>query len=449
MIRKMLRRIIAALIAVACCYPWNAAAGPLEDFREAQKLYAFAAASQAAYSDYWGQIALNALKDNGWHVEKHRQVGDKADAQILLVHKHFPEVGNTLYMLASTGTETKKDVLTDLMVSKVYFAGHTAAEILENAKLKEVPPDKPMVHSGFYNYVKTAFTIEDPQGTTGPNSLLFNTVASNPEQKIYLVGHSLGGAAATLSAAALINLGAKPDQLEVVTFGAPAVGNEGFRDEFESKLNLTRYVIHGDKVTGILQGLGSYVQFGKAETVYAPKSYHYDSHAMTLYLDYAIKNYYQKRKAATEAGTMTVPSQVLPPGSQTPDVYISPVTLHLPETFQEESYYIKEALYDEYREMFSSYRLADSTASGDPLRDAAAAGCQWLVVPEVRAKRIKDETNGYRFTFQQTVYRVKDRQLASLETYTSGSQKFTPIAAALHMFLEMSSAKTPWLKENP
>lgn len=445
----MLKRFIAALIAALCICPFRTTdAGPLEDFREAQKLYAFAAASQAAYSDYWGQITLNYLADNGWHVEKHRQVGDKADARLLLIHKYIPEVGKNLYMLAATGTENKKDVLTDLMVSKVYFAGHTAAEILENAKLKEVPPEKPMVHSGFYNYVKTAFTIEDPEMTAGTKSLLFNTVAANPEQKIYLVGHSLGGAAATLSAAALINLGANPNQLEVVTFGAPAVGNEGFRDEFESKLNLTRYVIYGDKVTGVLQGLGSYVQFGKAETIHAPKGYHYDSHAMTLYLDYAIKNYYHKRQAAAAAGVVTVPTQVLSPGSQSPAVYISPVVLYLPEALQEESYYLREALYDEYREIFSSYRFGDSTTFGDPLRDAAAAGCQWLVVPEVRAKRIKNETNGYRFTFQQTVYRVQDRQLVSLETYTSGSQKFTPIAAGLHTFLEMRSAKAPWLKEN-
>lgn len=445
----MLKKICSAVIGFFCLFQWNFAhAGPREDYDEARKLYQFAAACRAAYSDYLGQLAQDALTDNGWQVQKYKQIGNKADARLLLINRADPDTGKTVYILASTGTETVKDVLTDLMVDKLYFAGNTPEEMEANAALKEIPPNQPMVHKGFYNYVKTAFSIEDPDKTSGHNSLLFSSVAANRDSTIYLVGHSLGGAAATLSAAALLNLGVQPEQLQVITFGAPAVGNEAFRAQYADKINLTRYVMRGDKVTGILQGLGSYVQFGQEVTLRSPDDYHYDSHDMVLYLDHAIKNYYDKRQLAVDAGVLSVPSQVLPASSSSsPFVYVSPLTANFPPAWDKELPYIKAALQDEYRQLFSAYILADGTGTTNALQEAAAAGCQWLVVPEFQARRLKNDPNSYQLTFQQTVYRVKDSQLVSLQTFSCGTQKLTPVEAAIHLAMEMSAEKSPWLKQ--
>mgnify|MGYP003585347281 CR=1 FL=1 len=441
----MLKKISAVVIGFFCLFLWNSArAGPLEDYNEARKLYQFAAACRAAYSDYLGQLAQDALTDNGWQVQKYKQIGSKADARMLLINRADPDTGKTVYILASTGTETVKDMLTDLMIDKLYFAGHTPEEMEANAALKEIPPNQPMVHKGFYNYVKTAFTIEDPNSTGGHSGLLFSSVAANRDSTIYLIGHSLGGAAATLTAAALINFGVQPEQLQVITFGAPAVGNEAFRDQYTDKINLTRYVMRGDKVTGVLQGLGSYVQFGQEVTLRAPDDYHYNSHDMVLYLDHAIKNYYDKRQLAVDAGVLSVPSQALPGASGNPLIYVSPLIANLPPTWDKELPYMKAALQDEYRQLFPAYILADGSGTTNALREAAAAGSQWLVVPEFQARRLKNDPNSYQLTFQQTVYRVKDSQLVSLQTFSCGTQKLTPVEAAIHLAMEMSSEKSPW-----
>ena len=57
--------------------------------------------------------------------------------------------------------------------------------------------------------------------------LLTTLLQENPESKVDLAGHSLGGAAVTLLAARLTDLGVKSEQIEVITFGAPTAGSDG------------------------------------------------------------------------------------------------------------------------------------------------------------------------------------------------------------------------------
>ena len=129
-----------------------------------------------------------------------------------------------------------------------------------------------------------------------------------------------------------------------------------------------------------MQGLSSYVQFGQEVTLRSPDDYHYNSHDMVLYLDHVIKNYYDKRQLAVDAGVLSVPSQILPSSSGTPLVYISPLAATLPPAWDKELLYIKAALQDEYRQLFPAYILADGTGVTNALQEAVAAGCQWLVV---------------------------------------------------------------------
>lgn len=437
------RLILAMAVAITLVRP-AAHAGPLEDYERARQLYIFAAACRAAYSDHLGQIAADALADNGWTIEKYARSSDKADARFLLAKK--TEGGQTVYLLAATGTETLKDVLTDLRFDKVYFAGRTPDELAANIDRKDVPKDAPRVHRGFFQYVQAALAIKERGQDGAP--LLFTTVANNPDRKIYLIGHSLGGAAATISAAALVSMGADPDQLEIVTFGAPAVGNAAFRHQFEPRLNLTRVVMRGDPVTGVLESLvGGYEQFGRELLWPTPDNLPQEPHDMAVYLDAAMKNYYDKRRQALTAGVITASYRVLPAGGE-PFVYVSPVVNNLPGPVSGEFYYMREALLGEYRDLFPAYIFADGEPAdlADSLRTAAAAGCQWLVVPEFGGYRVKDETNQYYITFQQTVYRVKDGTLAGLETYGSGTRHLTPLEAAVHAVLGMSVQKTPWLR---
>ena len=93
------------------------------------------------------------------------------------------------------------------------------------------------VHKGF----KNAFDSIKHKLISGINKLTNN----EKPKTFYIVGHSRGGAIATL-AAAYIAREISPEEIQVVTFGSPRVGNETFKKEYEklikeSKIKHTRY----------------------------------------------------------------------------------------------------------------------------------------------------------------------------------------------------------------
>ena len=113
----------------------------------------------------------------------------------------------------------------------------------------------------------------------------------DPSRKLYITGHSLGGAAATLAAARLSDLGVAPGQLEVITFGAPAVGNDSFARHYEHNFQLTRVTMAGDPVNKVLQSLtGGFVQFGQRVEWRSKLSERFP-HGMAVYLDEAYRHY--------------------------------------------------------------------------------------------------------------------------------------------------------------
>ncbi len=119
------------------------------------------------------------------------------------------------------------------------------------------------------NFVRT----EGPLGNVheGFNSA-FNSVAIsltkglvelyNNRQQIWITGHSLGGALATLATAALTEIG-----LEIAgsyTFGSPRVGDETFATTFKNKMgNRVFRVVNGnDVVPRVPPSLGGYKHVG-------------------------------------------------------------------------------------------------------------------------------------------------------------------------------------------
>ena len=116
----------------------------------------------------------------------------------------------------------------------------------------------PTVHQGFLNvwsalrhFVLTEVqeihrTLSERQG---PNGQI---------PQVYLTGHSLGGAIATLCAYAM----KKTLRIEpiVYTFGAPIVGNKGFKDEYNREIRRTfRVVNESDMVVSLTQFGGHHV----------------------------------------------------------------------------------------------------------------------------------------------------------------------------------------------
>lgn len=398
-----------------------------EDYEEAYKLALAAEACLAAYSDATAKLAYEYLEAEGWHIQPYRQTTNKADARFFLAKKSFPD-RQPMYLLAVAGTETLKDFKVDLRMDKVYFAGKTPEEFEANSRLK-MPDTAPKVHHGFHQYVQAAMTAKTVDG--GEEKYLSEVLLDGNDRKVYLVGHSLGGAAVTLGAARLISMGVRPERIEVITFGAPPVGNEAFNRQFEPVLNMTRVVIDGDIVTGIMQKMaGGYHQFGRE--VHWKSSNHDDKepHQVVEYLDLALKNLYDKRQEAEKEGTISVPLESVADGK--PVAFVAPVNNSLPETLDSEFRYMQQVLWDEYRRVLPGYILAHA-ATGTALRERAAArGCKWLIVPEIEGYRLKNEPKEFYINLHQTVYDVNTGTIVSVASFSTRTANLTPLEAFGH-----------------
>ncbi|MBP2649363.1 MAG: lipase class 3 [Firmicutes bacterium] len=409
-------------------------AGPEEDYAEAYKIYLAAGASVAAYSGRLGELATHYLEQDGWQIDHYVQPKGHSGARFLIARKE----GTPFYLMAIVGTENNNDIKTDIKVDKIYFAGNSTAAFIANANKPNIPDTEPKVHKGFNEFIQA-----------GPSAVLQNSqhvllslpvlLTTDKNCKLFLTGHSLGGAAATLAGARLIDTGINPSQIEVITFGAPAIGNAAFAEKFKSTLHLTRLVNSGDIITGALQTLvGGYQQFGK-EIVWTTPDSVSDPHKLIGYVDSAIKNYYTKRRLAIEAG-VELPPPVTGKQIQSDLVYIVPLQNNLPVDLRSDFWYMNEALQDEYRQTLSNYILAASpTDSGTWRQAATAANCQWAIVSTVEASRVKQESNTYYITLTLTVYNVTTGTVDATATFSTETANLTPLEAFIHNFREIKA----------
>lgn len=432
----MKRLVIVVYCIISLIQTGIAFADTREDYEQAYKLYVAAGTCLAAYSDRYGQMANTYLERDGWKIEKFTHAGDTADARFLLAENQF-EDGSTMYVLAFVGTENDKDMKANLKVEKVYFAGNSYEEFAAYAAKPGMPPMVPKVHRGFHEFVQAGLKAgtQDPDGKS---RYLADVLVANSDIQVLLVGHSRGGAAAALAGARLISMGVKPEQIEIISFGAPAVGNDAFAASFSPLLNLTRVVISGDPVTGVLQKLvGGYKQFGR-EVLWEMPSTAHKAHDMATYVDLAIKNYYDKREQAVQEKLITLPGVAAVSEVQAGKVYVAPIKNNLPQPLQQEFRYMKQALFGEYRDVIASYVIAEDTEADQLLKRAADAGCQWLLVPEVSGYRYKEERNVYYITLAQTVYNVETGALVQTAAFSTGTYNLTPLTAFLHVTKSMT-----------
>lgn len=404
-------------------------AGPKEDYEEAYKLYIAAGASVAVYDDRIGALATRYLQHDGWQISHYVQEKDQAGARYLLASK-TDSSGKDIYIMAFAGTENAEDVKLNLAAGKIYFAGAAPETLAANAEKKSVPATEPKIHKGFAKYLQAGLLAKLRDHTGDPLSLT-EILEGNKNFHLILTGHSLGGAAATLAGASLINMGISPEQLEVISFGAPAVGNAAFAAAFDPVLKLTRVVIYGDPVTGILQTLvGGYRQFGHELRWRIPKTVKHP-HQIIGYVDVAMKNYYDKRRQAITAGIeLPQPSRMAPVGNER--IYIAPLQSDLPDSLAKEYWYMNEALWDEYQQTFSDYLFVRGTDPQDWLHHAAASGCRWLIVPTVNGSTLKYEQNRYHITFSQTLYDLTTGAAVETAVFSTATFKLTPLQAFLH-----------------
>ena len=95
------------------------------------------------------------------------------------------------------------------------------------------------VHRGFRTY--TDYVWESVR----------NTIAQAQNKTLWLTGHSLGAAMATLMARRCVLQGDIPTPAALFTYGSPRVGNRAYINEFNTKLVHHRWVNDGDIVTKV------------------------------------------------------------------------------------------------------------------------------------------------------------------------------------------------------
>ncbi len=418
-------------VIMALSIPVPGRAGVREDYEQAYKIYIAAGACVAAYSDRYGQLANKYLERDGWRIERIAEAGDIVDARFMLAEKRLSP-GRTMYILAFVGTETGKDMKANFKVEKVHFAGSTLEEFAAAAAEQGVSSSEPKVHRGFHEFVQAGLAAVT-KGADGDAGGIVEMLLKHRDRKIYIVGHSRGGAAAIIAGARLISMGVKPEQVEIITFGAPAVGNAAFAVRYEPVLNLTRVVVSGDQVTGVLQTFVSdYKQFGR-EVLWDMATGAENPHDMTGYADTAIKQYYDRREQARKAGFVQLMTSRTGTGAGNGAVYVAPLKNSLPEYLTRDFWYIQQALYDEYRQILPEFVFAQESASGNLLRKAAAAGCRWVVVPEVSGYRLKEERNAYCIALLQVVYDVASGEIVKAAGFSTGTFTLTPLEAFIHI----------------
>ena len=373
-----------------------------------------ALSSMAAYEDDNGILVRGMLNSYGWNIESIKDESTKANVKALIVSKKL-EDGDLIKILSICGTNDVKDAEVDFRLKQV-TAGFDNKDVL--------------VHQGFKDYAEVI--LNDNLGNN-----IIKELNENPNERLYITGHSLGGAVAIVTAVNLINNGISTDKIKVMTFGAPAVGNRGFADEYENKINLTRVTMSGDPIKKSLQMLG-YVHFGEV-VKYKPnfsKVEHFP-HKMAVYLDCALRDFYDYKLSNNQLYTHENNDKL---------IYVAPMQI-MKDSFTEEDFkYVKAIMSDqmklqltsavfdeaEFREVEEVDDLADFDNSiTEILPRAKAANCQQILVQYLQAKKIKtDKFGDYRVSLEEIIYDLKGSPI-SMQTASVTTKELTLLEAAI------------------
>ncbi|WP_288808172.1 lipase family protein [uncultured Mitsuokella sp.] len=407
--------------------------------------------AMASYSDELSLLAREWLAETGWEFQSQTTATSLAQGRYHLVTKEMPD-GHRAVLLAFPGTENAKDAKVDLRTRSVPFGGSSVEEFRDVAQQDRHATSYPLVHKGFDDYTMTAL-FHEPVDLAGSGACetmgehLAQELRAHPTAVLYLTGHSLGGAAAVLTAARLSDMGVRPEQLRVITFGSPAVGNAAFARYYEKRMQLTRIVMDGDPVAAALQSLGTrYVQFGERVVWKQDRSSARFEHAMVVYLDRALRLYFsedevgdgdmlESRSLAARGGIfVAVPQLDLDPlvaGDDAADIRI------LQGAWQ--------ARYAPCTVQSDGQRSADMDVL---IAEARAAQCRYAVRQHVSVKRSRDEADTVRVVLETSVYDAQGTFITVVSKSTT-DRRMTPLEAVAYLqFATLRDLDTVFVTQN-
>lgn len=407
-----MKRFLAALIFLMTLA--NSAAAS-DDLDAAEIRLVCAICSMGAYSDDESYLMRSALTSRGWVIEKISRKNNRANAKAYLVSK------GDVKILAIAGTETIKDFEIDFRIGRVTLDKKSVPLGYDDEDFG----DKIFVHRGFRDYADVVLS-------DGLAERLTTSLKQNPNETLYLTGHSLGGSVATIAAFRLADMGVAKNRLKVISFGAMAVGSREFAKTYADKIDLTRVVMKGDLLKKSLRILG-YVQFGEAlEYQQSVTSDHFE-HKMAVYLDCAIRDYYKAGGTFKHESTDKISASI----------YAAPIQLVKGSFHKSDKDLILNALNDSLTNHFSNLIL-DETLSldvkeknifdedfGEFVDTAKILGCDYVLIRVLKAKKIRDAPLGDRQVTLEEIILDKNGFPISMQTSGSTTKELTIFEAAL------------------
>ena len=413
---------------------------PLRAFAAAPDLPALlfveAAASEAAYSGELSELLRARLVAAGWEIVGAETVGHRGTVGRFFHMVRRDADGAELHIIAFPGTERGSDVWTDLRMKRAAFGGHAPAEFLAVRNTpKEERGGMSLVHRGFLDYCQAALFTDAAEGETAGEHLAAD-LRAHPSEKLYLTGHSLGGAAAILAAARLSDLGVSPDQLIVTTFGAPAVGNEDFVRTYQDRFTLRRVVMRGDPVKDALPSPLGFHHFGERIDWQPTRTTAAFPHTMTVYVDAALRRLYDTHDSSG-ALTFLVGQENRTAGHT---VYLAPIEVEVDDALAEDVPYLRAVLRDaQYvRNAATVFAPADTSGPLDVTTQARAArtvGAEQMLVYRISGEKLRDAHETYRLTLERSVY-DRDGNLLAAGARSAATGALTPMEVILYLFAQ-------------
>ena len=367
---------------------------------------------------------FNYLRAYGWRIMPQKLRSGRVETNFAIAHNYFPELKKRIFLVTFRGSANKKDWSINLRTHRVNYGGSTLAEMDALAK-EPLRKGEPAVHSGFNTYVDTVLrsSVLDEKGRLKG---VFKAVAQRADAMLVLSGHSLGGAAATLLGQRLLDLGMPPERLCVVSFGAPAVGNEAFANAYGSRLRLLRITNTADPVPGSLQTFfGGYKQFGQHIKYSLSPQISNIQHDMAMYFDYSVGDFYNEYDRQVALG------RIFPMSDRKMTVGKPIVALWI---FESENLKklakimdLKRFVTDEYKRMLPSYMVMDKSlgkdayAHQDIVQKSRFAGADYILVCGIDGYR-QPQADGWYLTLDQALFDEQGRML----TMSSLGRKVLP-----------------------
>lgn len=416
---------------------------------------AIAAAACLGSYDPKNSVEFAYLHDYGWQVMPFSVIDKKVEANFVVARNKVIDDKINMYLVAVRGSSSLKDWKENFSVKLVPYGGNDLLSFADYAKKDLVGENVAKVHSGFNSYTQAMLdTMVDFNGSGKLENKFFEDLKNNPNTFLLLTGHSLGGAVATLLGERLVSWGMPKDKLAVITFGAPAIGNKAFAQQYGDKIHLLRYTITADPIPSSIQSaLHKYVQFGEEDKFHLSPKLSNMQHSIDIYFDRSMGNYFKAYDAAVAAGVkQPLPEEEIRDKTKP----LVAVWVGSSREIEKRGYVpdVKRFLEAEYRMMLPNYVFVNH--NWDPnsedktgfFQRAKALKADYVLAADIDGRPVRN-TNDWYMNLEQSMWNVPQNQLITMDSI---ARRVSPVSGnmsaaiyAVRKGREEMHARLPWI----